>query len=36
MNIEEQGYATKQKVYSTIWDMLDPAGALHVLGTSGI
>jgi hypothetical protein len=36
MNIEEQGYAAKQKVYSTIWDMLDPAGALHVLGTSGI
>jgi hypothetical protein len=36
LNIEEQGYTTKQKVYSTIWDMLDPAGALHVLGTSGI
>ena len=36
LNIEEQGYATKQKLYSTIWDMLDPAGALHVLGQSGI
>jgi hypothetical protein len=36
MNIEEQGYATKQQFYATVWDMLDPAGALHVPGTSGI
>lgn len=36
MNVEEQGYALKQQVYATVWDMLDPTGALHVLGTSGI
>ncbi|CAN5136678.1 hypothetical protein BH09ACT8_BH09ACT8_07890 [soil metagenome] len=36
MNIEEQGYAMKQQVYATIWDLLDPTGAVHVLGTSGI
>lgn len=36
LNIEEQGYATKQQIYATIWDLVDPSGAVHTLGESGI
>ncbi len=36
LNIEDQGYAAKQAIYSTIWDLVDPSGAVHVLGSSGI
>ncbi|MCV7228282.1 hypothetical protein [Mycolicibacterium komossense] len=36
LNIEDQGYALKQSIYATLWDLADPSGALHVPGTSGI
>ncbi|MET0699735.1 MAG: hypothetical protein ABWY93_08715 [Mycobacterium sp.] len=36
LNIEDQGYALKQTFYSTIWDLLDSTGAVHVPGESGI
>jgi hypothetical protein len=35
-NTEDAGYAAKQELYATVWDLIDPTGKFHVLGASGI
>jgi hypothetical protein len=36
LNIEEAAFAAKQQLYIALWDTLDPAGLLHIMGMSGL
>ena len=36
LNVEDSAYELKQGFYRTIWDTIDPSGALHNVGDPGI